>query len=54
MEKLLELQASGIKTIYLNGWIESVAYAISLSDVFHIGETKSSDGYSTIECFKSN
>ena len=54
MKKLLELQASGIKTIYLNGWIESVAYAISLSDVKHIGDTKSSDGYSTIECFETN
>lgn len=54
MKKLLELQLNGITIIYLNGWLESVAYAISLSNITHIGETKSSDGYNLIQCFETN
>ena len=49
--KLSEVKAKGQKIVYLNGFKENINYVITLSNVKHIGETKSDDGYSIIQCY---
>jgi hypothetical protein len=39
--------------VYLNGFLEGSSYVASLSNVIHIGEVKSSDGYSIIQCYET-
>ena len=50
---ILEAKKLGIKTVILNGFKENIDYVISLSNVNWVGEVKSYDGYSTIQCFES-
>ena len=50
---ILEAKKLVIKTVILNGFKENIDYVISLSNVNWVGEVKSYDGYSTIQCFES-
>tara|TARA_R110001606_G_scaffold127073_3_gene261126 strand:- start:1391 stop:1603 length:213 start_codon:yes stop_codon:yes gene_type:complete len=52
--KIREAKANGIRNVYLNGWIESVNYVLTLSNIEWIGEEKSEDGYSMVQCYKQN
>ena len=50
---LSELKSKGVKTVILNGFKESLGYVMSLTDVKWVGETKSYDGYSMIQCYET-
>ena len=39
--------------VYLNGFLESIGYVNSLSNVRYIGDVKSTDGYSTVQCYET-
>lgn len=43
----------GHKIIYLNGFKEHINYALSLTNIKYVGETKSDDGYSFIPCYET-
>ena len=49
---LKEAKAKGFRIVILNGFKESIDYVLSLSDVTWVGEVKSDDGYSTIQCYE--
>lgn len=46
-----EAKKNGIKKVILNGFKEHIDYVITLSHVKWIGEIKSDDGYSMIQCY---
>jgi len=48
---LIEAKNNGYKIVILNGFKESIDYVMSLSKVTWVGETKSDDGYSMIQCY---
>ena len=50
---LKDVKDKGNKIVILNGFREHIDYVISLSDVKWVGETKSDDGYSMIQCYVS-
>jgi len=52
--KLKEAKTNGNKVVYLNGFKESINYVMSLSNIVWVGEVKSYDGYSTIQCYEQN
>ena len=48
---LKEAKRNGNKTVILNGFKESINYVMSLSNITWVGETKSDDGYSMVQCY---
>lgn len=48
---LKEAKDNGNKIVILNGFKEHINYAMSLSNVKWVGETKSADGYSILQCY---
>lgn len=48
---LIEAKTKGDKIVLLNGFKESIDYVMSLLSVTWVGETKSDDGYSRIQCY---
>jgi hypothetical protein len=51
---LIEAKNNGNKVVYLNGFKESINYVMCLSSIVLVGEVKSYDGYSTIQCYEQN
>ena len=49
---LTEVKAKGFRIVLLNGFREHIDYVMSLSNVAWVGEIKSDDGYSTIQCYE--
>lgn len=49
---LTEAKAKGIRFVLLNGFRMHINYVMSLSDVTWVGEVKSDDGNSTIQCYE--
>lgn len=50
---LKEAKDNGDKLVLLNGFKEHIEYVMSLKNVKWVGETKSDDGYSVIQCYVS-
>jgi hypothetical protein len=48
---LIAAKNNGDKVVMLNGFKESIGYVMSLSNVTWVGETKSYDGYSMVQCY---
>lgn len=48
---LKETKDNGNKIVILNGFKEHIDYVMSLSNVKWVGETKSDDGYSMLQCY---
>jgi hypothetical protein len=48
---LTEAKDKGNKIVILNGFKEHIDYVMSLSNVKWVGETKSDDGYSILQCY---
>jgi hypothetical protein len=53
MNELLDAKKRGDKVVIINGFKESIEYAMSLSNLKYVEEIKSDCGYSTIKCFTS-
>ena len=47
-----DAKQNGEKIVYLNGFKEKINYVLSLSNVIWVGETKSYNGYKTIQCYE--
>lgn len=50
---LIELKKQGVKRVFLNGFIESIDYVISIGKVEWCGEQKTYDGYNKLHCYNS-
>ena len=51
--KLSELKKSGARIVIINGFKETVDYALTLTNLVFVGEAKSDDGYSVIYCYET-
>lgn len=48
-----QLKQTGQSYVILNGFKEHIDYVLTLKNVTWVGETKSNDGYSILQCYES-